>query len=98
MEPREPVPQKFDDEPEHTPNRAERRRRQKVASMVIPDALDTRRPGWDRRLLSVIDKVFVNGFEISKCVAYSVKDGWALQQGSPLKTFGQVTITRKPLA
>jgi hypothetical protein len=77
--------------------RAERRR---IASaerkgLVIPDALDTRRGGWDRRLLNVIDKVYVNGVCPGQCEAYSVKAGWAKYQGLAMIVHGTVTITHK---
>ncbi len=79
------------------PSRAERRRIASAArkGVVIPDALDTRRPGWDHRVLNVIDKVFVNGVCPGACEAYSVKGGWAKYQGIPEPVYGLISFTRK---
>lgn len=77
-------------------SRAERRRTASAErkGLVIPAALDTRRPGWDRRLLALIDRVYVDGVHVPQCVAYSVLGGWALPKGGT-EVRGEVTITRK---
>lgn len=81
-------------EPTLAANRAERRRRAKVAHLMVPDVLDIRKPGWDRRLLDVIDRVYVDGSVITACEAYSKAAGWAKPRGGE-KVFGKVTVTRK---
>lgn len=81
-------------EQDHTPNRAERRRRAKVAHLEVPPSLDTRKAGWDRRLLDVINKVYVDGALIPNCVAYDMHGGWAKPRGGEVVK-GRVEVTRK---
>lgn len=78
-------------------SRAERRRIASAArkGLTPPDALDTRRPGWDRRLLNVIDKVYVEGIYYGQCEAYNVKEGWAKYQGLAQHIYGVVSVTTK---
>lgn len=76
------------------PNRAERRRIQKQLGSPIPEVLDVEKPGWDRRLLDVIDKVYVDDVLIEQCVAYSRREGWARPKGGE-RVYGMVEITRK---
>lgn len=79
-------------------DRAERRRRQKAATAVkVPEFLDARKAGWDRRLLDVIDHIEVDGAHIGLCDAYSVQGSWAIQHGAREKMYGKVVVVRKEL-
>lgn len=100
MKPEEPAPEevaKYEAEPERAMNRAERRRAQKAikTGVRIPDELDIRKRGWDRRVLDIIDKVYINDICYGPCVAYSKLYAWAEYKGITMRMHGKVSITTK---
>ena len=91
--PPEPTPQ----EPEHVPNRAERRRIAKGKLKLggkAPMRMDITRPGWSPHAYNAIDKVYVNDVWIENCVIYDQSIGFAQSRGGP-RVYGVVKVTLK---